>query len=148
MQDRYSSPNKILSLLIVIFLFANFILLGIHGINSALNPEAWDTTAYLGEANFIKNSGGLSNFLNLCFSGNYRQANQHPLFILLLVPFASTDISFFITAKLINLSIGLIFLIVVYFCSKKMSGNINAAIVSRCTLVQCYFHAMDNSGSV
>jgi 4-amino-4-deoxy-L-arabinose transferase-like glycosyltransferase len=108
---------------------ANFILLGINGINDASIPEAYDTTAYLGEANFIKNNGGLINFLNLCLSGDYKQANQHPLYILLLVPFASTDTSFFIFAKLVNFLIGFIFLLIVYFSVKKMAGNVTASIV-------------------
>lgn len=139
MQDRFNSPNKTLSFLLGVLLFANFILLGLHGINSAPNPEAWDTTAYLSEANFIKNNGGLLNFINLCFSGEYKQANQHPLFILLLVPLASTDISFFISAKFINLAIGFIFLVVVFVCSKKIYGNINASIVAAALMLNIIF---------
>ncbi len=139
LQNRYDSSNKVVNLLVVIFLLVNFILLGISGINNATNPESWDTTAYLGEANFIKNNGGWSNFLNLCFSGDYKQANQHPLYILLLVPIASTNISFFITAKLVSFLIGLIFLLIVYFVVKKMAGNITAAIVVSALLLNVIF---------
>ncbi len=128
LQERYSLQNKTLGLLIVILLCLNFLLLGIDGINMASNPEAWDTTAYLGEANFIKNQGGVSNFFSLCITGNYKQANQHPLYILLLTPFASTDISFFINAKIISTIIGVVFLLLFYSLAKKMFGDLIASI--------------------
>lgn len=117
--------NKIILLLIVLI----FVLLSINGINSATNPQDWDTTAYLGEANFIKNNGGVINFLELCVTGKYKQANQHPLYILLLTPFASTNISFFILAKIISSIIGLVFLILFYIISKRFIGE-SAALLS------------------
>jgi hypothetical protein len=128
LQEKYSSQNKKLGFLIIILLSFNFVLLGINGINTAVDPEGWDTTAYLGEANFIKNQGGVTNFLDLCFTGKYVQANQHPLYILLLTPFASTNISFFINAKIISFIIGLIFLLLLFLVAQKMSGDLPAFV--------------------
>ncbi len=148
LQEKYIAPNKTLNILIIILLYSNFLLLGIDGINTARDPEAWDTTAYLGEANFVHNYGGVPGFLNLCLTGRYTQANQHPLYILLLTPFASTNISFFIVAKIISFLIGLIFLVVLYFIAKKMFGNLvgfvavfglvlNILFIKWTTLVAC-----------
>ncbi|GFP24025.1 hypothetical protein HKBW3S09_01491, partial [Candidatus Hakubella thermalkaliphila] len=54
-----------------------------------------DTTAYLRESLYFKENGGLPNALSLLLSGRYRQANQHPLYLLLLSLVASRDISFY-----------------------------------------------------
>ena len=128
LEDKYNSKSKIFNLLIIILLCLNFVLLGIDGINTNLDPEGWDTTAYLGEANLIKNQGGVAFFFNLCITGKYKQANQHPFYILLLTPFASTDISFFINAKIISAIIGLIFLLVLFVITKKMFGDLVASV--------------------
>lgn len=128
-EKRYQVNRKSLRCIIVFLLAFNFILLGIDGINKASDPESWDTTAYLGEANFIKNHGGLTNFISLCFSGKYKQANQHPLYILLITPFSSTMISFFTTAKIISLCIGFVFLVVLYLLLSKKYGDLAAAFV-------------------
>jgi 4-amino-4-deoxy-L-arabinose transferase-like glycosyltransferase len=120
---------KIVNKLILILILIIFVLLGIKGINYTTDPQAWDTTAYLGEANFIKNNGGVINFLELCTTGKYKQSNQHPLYILLLTPFASTNISFFILAKIISFLIGLVFLLLLYFFSKRLVGETSALLL-------------------
>lgn len=132
------SQNKFSSVIIIIMLF-NFILLAINGINIALDPQRFDTTAYLGIANFIDHHGGVINFLNLCITGIYKQANQHPLFILFLTPFASMDISFFILAKIINALLGFILLIALFFIGKKMYGGLTASVAVFALLLNSIF---------
>lgn len=127
LNEKFITKNKFLSISIIILLLLNFALLATNAVNNATNPEDFDTTGYLGEALFIKNHGGIVNFINLCVTGLYKQANQHPLYILLLVPFASADISFFITAKLVSILFGLLSLITVFIIAKKMFGNIAAS---------------------
>lgn len=139
LEEKYNSKSKIFSLLIIVLLCLNFILLGIIGINTAVDPEGWDTTAYLGEANFIKHQGGVTNFLNLCITGKYEQANQHPLYILLLTPFASTDISFFIIAKIISFIIGLIFILVLFIVGKRMFGDLVSSVAVFALLLNTVF---------
>ena len=126
--EKYNSKNSLLKYSIIILLIFNFVLLAVDGINMILNPQWFDTTGYLGEANFISHHGGIINFLNLCFSGTYKQANQHPLYILLLTPFASINLSFFIAAKIISAVVGLIMLMVLFVLGKKMYGNLVASV--------------------
>lgn len=114
--------------LIVLLLFLTYLLSGILYLNLNSDPQKYDTTCYLGEANVLKNNGGIVNFLNLCITGKYKQANAHPLYILLITPFASTDISFFINAKLISFIIGLVLIGFLFFISKKQYGDLIATI--------------------
>lgn len=134
--SRYITRNKeigsnfssgITKYVIISLILTNFILLGLDGINRASDPESWDTTAYLGEANFIKAHGGLLNFLNLCFTGGWKQDNQQPLYILLLTPFASTKISFFVVAKIINFLLAVILMVVFYVIVSRNFNDIVAA---------------------
>ena len=127
LDKKYNYSSKISNLIIIILLTVNFTLLAINGLNNASDPQGWDTAAYLGEANFIKHHGGLINFLNLCFTGKWEQANQHPLYILFLTPFASINISFFIIAKIISAVIGFGMLLTLYIICKKAYGNIVAS---------------------
>ena len=80
----------------------NFFILGLGHVNENTDPEGWDTIAYLQEANLIKNNGGTTDFFKLCLNGKYKQSNQHPLYILLLSPFASREISFFIIGTILT----------------------------------------------
>lgn len=125
---RYDFPNKTLSIIVIVLLFTSSIFLAIDSLNRQTDPEYYDTTGYLGEANFIKDHGGVTNFMNLCVSGTYKQANQHPLYILLLTPFASTDISFLIKAKIINAIIGILAIIILFVVARKMYGDLIASI--------------------
>ena len=128
LDNKYNFSNSNFRLIVITLLLLSFILIGIDNLNFASNPQAYDTTAYLGEANFIKNHGGIFNFINLCITGKYIQANQHPLYILLITPFASRDISFFINAKIISVIVGLILLFSLYIIAKKMFGELIASI--------------------
>lgn len=128
LNEKYNSKNNLLKYSIIILLIFNFVFLAVNGINMILNPQWFDTTGYLGEANFISHHGGIINFLNLCITGTYKQANQHPLYILLLTPFASINISFFIVAKIISAIVGLIMLSVLFVLGNRMYGNLIASI--------------------
>ena len=139
LEEKYNSPTKILRLLIIILLFLNFILLGIDGLNRAFDPEGWDTTGFLGDANFIKHQEGVTNFLSLCITGKYEQANQHPLYILLLTPFASTDLSFFIIAKIISAVIGSILILILFIVGKRMFGDLVASVAVFALLLNAVF---------
>ena len=125
---QYNSKSNSLKYLILILLIFNFIFLAINEINSILDPQWYDTTAYLGEANFIKYHGGVFNFFYLCIKGIYKQANQHPLYILILTPFASINISFFIVAKIVSAVFGLIMLTTLFVIGKKLFGDIVASV--------------------
>jgi hypothetical protein len=127
-QSKYNLEINHLKFFLVVILFINFIILGIQHVNEYTDPAFYDTTAYLGGANFIKHHGGVLNFFNLSITGKYLQANQHPLYILFLTPFASTDISFFILAKIISIVFGFILLVFLFFIGKKMYGDLVASV--------------------
>ena len=50
--------NDLDSMFRSVSLFLSFFVIAISHVNKYVNPERWDTTAYLGEANLIKNNGG------------------------------------------------------------------------------------------
>jgi 4-amino-4-deoxy-L-arabinose transferase-like glycosyltransferase len=148
LNDKYYSSKDIIVYSLFVLLVFNFVLAAIGGINNASDPQGYDTTAYLGEANSIRYHGGVFTFINQAVTGVWDQANQHPLYILFLTPFASFDISFFITAKIISAVIGLILIILLFSIGKKMYGNlvasvavfaliINAVFIEWSTLVAC-----------
>lgn len=128
LDEKYDSKSTIFSIVLMFLLSINFLLFGIDRINRNTNPEAFDTVAFLGEANIIKDNGGIKNFLNLCITGKYKQANQHPLYILVLSPFASRDISFFVNAKIISFVIGLILILLLFIIARKNYGDLCASV--------------------
>jgi hypothetical protein len=136
---RYSSKNSIYGFILIILLSASFILLSIREINQNTDPQDYDTTGYLGEANFLKYHGGIDNFIDLCLTGIYKQANQHPLYILFLTPFASMDISFFIYAKIISAVFGLILLLLLFIIGRKMYGDLIASVAVLALLLNSIF---------
>jgi hypothetical protein len=125
---QHNTHNYKSTSILLFLLFSTYLLLGIVNLNMASDPQAFDTTAYLGEANIVNNNGGIPNFLNLCITGKYKQANQHPLYILLISPFASTNISFFITAKLISFFVGFLLICCLFIICRKMFGDLVAVI--------------------
>lgn len=128
LDHKYDSKSIIFSLVLILLLCTNYLLFGVAKITENRNPEAYDTIAFLGEANLIKNNGGIINFLNLCITGKYKQANQHPLYILLLSPFASRDISFYINAKIASFLMGLILLVFLFIIARNKWGDICASL--------------------
>ena len=128
MSKKDSNINFKIIWLIVTLSFLTYLFSGIVYLNLNSDPQKYDTTCYLGEANVLKNNGGIVHFLNLCITGKYKQANAHPLYIVLLTPFASTNISFFINAKLISFIIGLVLIGFLFVISKKKYGDLIATI--------------------
>jgi Dolichyl-phosphate-mannose-protein mannosyltransferase len=127
---RYDSGSLVCSLLLIGFLAVIFVIFGLELLQYHTNPEQVDTQHYLGEANLLRRNGGAVSFFHLAVTGRYEQANQHPLYILLLTPFASTDISFFVTAKLLSLAVGVALLVVVFAVARKRYGDLVATVAT------------------
>src|SRR4030066_1633134 len=98
----------------------SFMIIGLKQINRSNHPSFEDTGSYLQGALIIKENGGLGNFVNLWKNGNFKVAEQHPLYLLILSTFASRDLSFFTKAQLITLSIGLIVIVCLFFISRNL----------------------------
>lgn len=103
---------------ILTFLLVGFVAVGEHS-----DPGTIDTGPYLKESLYFKENGGPLNALSLLLSGRYRQANQHPLYLLLLSLIASRDISFFPKAKLLTLAIGVVAFIFTFLTARKLFGE-------------------------
>lgn len=71
------------------------------------NWSGWqDTEGYLGHALYLREHGGLAGFLREAFAGTFPIVERHPLYPLLLAPWASRTAEFFWSAKLINVGLG------------------------------------------
>jgi hypothetical protein len=129
-ENKCNTNKPWISILLAVLLLLNFIILGIGNVNDNTNPEDFDTTAYLGDSNLIKINGGIKNFLKLCVNGTYRQANQHPMYTLLLSSFATRDISFFVNAKIASLVVGFLLLTIMFVLISHDYGDICASIAA------------------
>jgi hypothetical protein len=97
----------------------SFMIIGLKYINRSNHPSYEDTGSYLKGALIIKENGGLSNFVDLWTNGNFKVAEYHPIYLLILSTFASKDLSFFTRAQFITLSMGLIVIVCLFFISRK-----------------------------
>jgi len=93
--------------------------------------SSWqDTEAYLGHSLYVAEHGGLLGFLRDSFNGTFPITERHPLYMLLLAPFASRAPEFFLTAKLIDLLCGLIVLLTLAWMVARRYGNGPALIAA------------------
>lgn len=83
-----------------------FLCLGLNKLVLHDRPEAYDIAGYLLEANRLSEYGGVLAFPKMIAEGQWLQANQHPLYILAITPFAEFDFDFMVSAKLVNLFFG------------------------------------------
>jgi hypothetical protein len=113
----------ILSLLLTLFA-----VLAYYSHSANLYCNEIDQTVHMSNAMWLKENGGAANFLTLCFTGKYKHANQHPLYGLLLSPFAKRDIQFFTKSKILSTFIAFIFFITFFLIVKKEFGFLTSAI--------------------
>ena len=132
---------------VLFLILASALFLSLSSIYFAKNHRATDDeVAYLSRAIEIKERGGVGGFIRDVFTGEYLEANRHPLYILLLSPFARRDLSFFAQAKMASLLLGLITVLVIYFVIRKHFGVIAAALAATFLLLNQAF--LDASGKV
>ena len=81
-----------------------------------------DELAYLELANELAEAGGWRTFLQRCWTGDYREANRHPLYLLLLSAIAQRDPAFYAHAKLASWTIGLLTTAVILGLVARTSG--------------------------
>ncbi|WP_176231431.1 ArnT family glycosyltransferase [Candidatus Hakubella thermalkaliphila] len=120
------SPHIHKTALIFLFLFSTalfFSTVGLISVGRFANPTELDTPFYLKEAIFIREQGGILNFLYLNLTGQYRQANQHPLYLMILSVVTSREFEFYPRAKILTLIIGLAAVLVTFLVAKKNFGG-------------------------
>jgi len=125
-KDR--GPRRLEALLLIL---VTVLFLSLSSTYFARNERATsDEVAYLARAIEIKEHGGLSGFVRDIFTGQYLEANRHPLYILVLSLFARRDLFFFPLAKMISLLLGLGVVFVTYFVMKRHFGVIAGALAA------------------
>lgn len=100
-----------------------------------------DTGSYLEGALIIKESGGAAHFVQNCLNGTYRIAEQHPLYLLALSPFASRDLSFFPKAKLASIIFGLLAITILFLVTYRYFGVIYASLAALLLVMNSSFIA-------
>ncbi len=121
------------NVLLVVLLFG-YLLAGRIGIMAHQDPAEMDTTAYLEAAHEVRQTGGVLSHIQNSLSGVYKEATQHPLYLLALSPKAQRSLEFFVDAKKITFLIGLIFLAVVFAVIRQLFG-VDIALVAVCLIL-------------
>lgn len=125
-----------------------FVVGGLLGIQAHTDPTEMDTVAYLSAAAEIQETGGILKHIPNCLQGVYREATQHPLYLLILSPFAEHNIRYFIHAKIITLFIAMVLFGVVFAVVRRCFGYkiacicglliaLNATVIRLSTMVAC-----------
>jgi Dolichyl-phosphate-mannose-protein mannosyltransferase len=122
--------NRLLTPLFLVLITLTFLLAGMRQIHKAVEPAVGDTGQFLEGALFIKEHGGIARFVTMCLNGEYKGANQHPLYLLLLSTVASRDLSFFPMAKAITLVIGLLVVLVLFVVARDLYGRTAAYVAT------------------
>ena len=100
-----------LFLALLVPLALGFVSLAMAILRRDADPAWQDTDGYLSHAIYVAEHGGVIGFLKESFAGTFPFTERHPLYLLMLAPFASQTADFFWTAKLLNLATGLVVLL-------------------------------------
>ena len=104
------------------------------------NPAArWeDAAGYLAHALYVAEHGGFLGFLREAYTGVFPIVERHPLYFLMLAPFASRTAEFFWNAKVLDLVTGLTVLLSLVWMVNRRYGRGPA-------LVAALLYAVSNS---
>ncbi len=111
---------KTLFTILILAIMLLFVVAGLSGINRSTDPDEMDTGSYLRTVIEINMHGSLPGLLARCISGEYRQANRHPLYMLLLSTRARRSIDFCVDAKIIALLLGGLYLISLFLVTYRL----------------------------
>ncbi len=110
---------------VVLFMLtaAAYALAGWRAVLAHHDPAEMDTVAYLDAALQIRQSGGILHQIPNMITGVYREATQHPLYLMLISPFAEHHVRAFVAAKLGRFGIGFFFLAVYFTAVRRLFGT-------------------------
>ena len=114
-----STSDRILAAL----LLAGFVAYAFAALQLATAPSWQDTEAYLGHALYIAEHGGVWGFLRDSFTGRFPITERHPLYLVMLAPFAERTVDFFWNARLLNLAFGAILLLTLVWMVFRRHGT-------------------------
>lgn len=125
------------TLLTLLFLLAFYWLNQSQAIWQNLYPQG-DDAAFLATAESIRQEGGVVQLLPRMLTGDYVEANRHPLYVSLISIFATRSLDFFVWAKVFNLFLGLAFLSLVFLIMRRLLNELLALLMVFC-FAQSYF---------
>ncbi len=109
--------------IMVALLVAGFVLWTFGELRQATDPKWEDTEGYLAHSLYIAEHGGLAGYLEQSFAGEFPVVERHPLYMLMLAPFASRTAEFFWNAKLLNLATGIVALLTLVWMVSRRYGR-------------------------
>src|SRR3989344_3673522 len=89
-----------------------------------------DEAAYLATANSIKDDGGALKLIPRMFTGDYKEANRHPFYVGILSIFAKPSLDFFAQGKILNLFLGLIYLVTIFIVMRRLLNDFFALLMA------------------
>ncbi len=107
----------------VALLVAGFLIWTSGELLQATSARWQDTSGYLAHALYIAEHGGFWGFLRECFTGTFPITERHPLYMLMLAPFAERTAGFFMIAKVIDLMTGLAVLLSLIWMVMRRYGQ-------------------------
>ncbi len=121
-------------ILVILLLCAAYLLVGIYALSQHPYVGETDTSMFIEYASAINQQGGAWNFVKSLYLGKFTPSNQNPLFPFIISLFQQPKIEYFVQIKLLNLFLGLMFLLLFYSLIRKEAGEIYAAI-SSCLII-------------
>ena len=115
------TSERVVAGLVLALILASFVLSVARIALDNVHSSAWDQASYLEIAHWIRHRTALTN------------GNHHPLYPLLLAPFAHRDIGTFTTAKVISIAVSTAGLLVVYAVARRLVGLGGALAVTLLT---------------
>jgi 4-amino-4-deoxy-L-arabinose transferase-like glycosyltransferase len=103
-------------------LVAGFLLVAYGLLRAATHPGWQDTEGYLGHGLYVHEHGGWIGWLRQSFAGTFPISERHPLYLVLIAPFAARAASYFFAAKLMNVLFGALVLISVLWMTRRRYG--------------------------
>jgi len=110
-------------LALVALVAAGFLLWTFGELREAADPKWEDTEGYLAHSLYIAEHGGIAGYLKESFAGTFPIVERHPLYMLMLAPFAERTADFFWEAKLFNLATGLVVLLTLVWMVAQRYGR-------------------------
>lgn len=89
-------------------------------------PVSEDTKFYLGEALGISERGGIGTLVASCFDGSWAEDNRHPLYLMLLTPWAERTNSMLVASKLVSFVGAALTLLAVLRACRRRGGELAA----------------------
>lgn len=90
------------------------------------SPVSEDTKFYLGETLEISERGGIGTFVASCFEGSWAEDNRHPLYLLLVTPWAERTNAMLVSSKLVSFVGAALTLLAVLRACRRRGGELAA----------------------